>query len=51
MPNNFAERLRNTQVNPGVGLRVIARPNVVGRLDVAYGKDGGNAFVGLDYPF
>jgi outer membrane protein assembly factor BamA len=49
--NNFAERLRNTQVNPGVGIRVIARPNVVGRLDVAYGKDGGNVFVGLDYPF
>lgn len=49
--NNFADRLTQTQVNPGVGLRVISRPNVVGRLDVAHGKDGGNVFVGLDYPF
>jgi len=48
---DFAARLKNTQVNPGVGIRVISRPNVVGRLDVANGKDGGNVFVGLDYPF
>ena len=41
----------HTQVNPGVGFRVLARPYVVGRLDAAYGKDGGNVFVGLDYPF
>ena len=39
------------QVNPGAGLRMLARPNVVGRLDVAYGRDGMNVFVGLDYPF
>jgi outer membrane protein assembly factor BamA len=39
------------QVNPGVGIRLLARPHIVGRLDVAYGKDGANAFVGLDYPF
>jgi len=39
------------QVNPGVGLRMLARPNVVGRMDVSYGRDGGNVFVGLDYPF
>ncbi|TAL12798.1 MAG: hypothetical protein EPO02_00815 [Nitrospirae bacterium] len=48
---DFAGRLQHTQFNPGVGLRVISRPNVVGRLDVANGKDGGNVFVGLDYPF
>ena len=47
----FVSRLTNTQFNPGVGLRVISRPNVVGRMDVAHGKDGGNVFVGLDYPF
>ncbi len=47
----FASRLSKTQFNPGVGLRVISRPNVVGRLDMAHGKDGGNVFVGLDYPF
>jgi hypothetical protein len=44
-------RLKDTQFNPGVGIRVLSRPNVVGRIDVAYGKDGGNVFVGLDYPF
>jgi hypothetical protein len=44
-------RLRRFQINPGVGIRALARPNVVGRLDVGYGKDGANVFVGLDYPF
>jgi hemolysin activation/secretion protein len=43
--------LNQAQINPGVGFRVMARPHVVGRLDVAYGRDGGNAFVGVDYPF
>jgi len=47
----FVSRLTDTQFNPGIGVRFISRPNVVGRLDVAYGKDGGNVFVGLDYPF
>ncbi len=42
---------KDFQVNPGLGIRVMAKPHVVGRLDIAYGKDGGNAFVGLDYPF
>ncbi|MBI3355376.1 MAG: BamA/TamA family outer membrane protein [Nitrospirae bacterium] len=48
-----AERLlyRNIQFNPGAGIRLLAKPNIVGRLDVAYGKDGANVFVGLDYPF
>ncbi|HNO33976.1 MAG TPA: BamA/TamA family outer membrane protein [Nitrospira sp.] len=44
-------KLTNPQVNPGVGFRVISQPNVVGRLDIGYGKDGANVFVGLDYPF
>lgn len=43
--------LKNVQFNPGVGLRLLAKPTVVGRLDVAYGRDGSNVFVGLDYPF
>ena len=47
----FLGRLGRTQFNPGVGIRAISRPNVVGRVDVAYGRDGGNVFVGLDYPF
>lgn len=43
--------LNQAQINPGVGFRVMARPHVVGRLDISYGRDGGNAFVGVDYPF
>ncbi|MEP6935831.1 MAG: BamA/TamA family outer membrane protein [Nitrospirota bacterium] len=43
--------VQDFQVNPGIGLRILARPHVVGRLDVAYGRDGENLFVGLDYPF
>ena len=50
--NKFTlQKLSNPQVNPGVGLRVVAQPHVVGRFDFAYGKDGPNVFVGLDYPF
>jgi outer membrane protein assembly factor BamA len=49
--SNLFDQLRRIQVNPGVGFRLVQKPNVVGRLDVAYGRDGSNAFVGLDYPF
>ncbi len=48
----FSQNLvQRAQVNPGGGLRLLARPNIAGRLDVAYGKDGMVAYVGLDYPF
>jgi outer membrane protein assembly factor BamA len=43
--------LRHWQVNPGVGLRVLAKPHIVGWADFAVGRDGFNAFVGIDYPF
>jgi len=46
---NFSTK--DIQFNPGVGVRMLARPNVVGRLDIGYGRDGANVFVGLDYPF
>jgi outer membrane protein assembly factor BamA len=50
--SGFSTRdVQNLQVNPGIGLRILAHPHVVGRLDVAYGRDGENLFVGLDYPF
>jgi hypothetical protein len=50
--SGFSTRdLQDFQVNPGVGFRILARPHVVGRLDIAYGRDGENLFVGLDYPF
>ena len=44
------EPLEDYQINPGVGFRAIVQPNVVGRVDIGYGKEGINAFVGLDFP-
>ena len=48
---NTDDTFRYMQFNPGVGVRVLARPNIAGRLDIAWGQDGANVFVGLDYPF
>ena len=39
------------EFNPGVGVRAVVRPNIVGRVDVGFGKDGPAVFVGLGYPF
>jgi hypothetical protein len=35
----------------GVGFRGIARPFVVGYVDVGYGREGAVVFTGLNYPF
>ena len=35
----------------GVGFRGIARPFVVGKVDIGYGSDGVAVFTGLNYPF
>ena len=49
---NFKFRQFNEyEVTPGIGIRAIVRPNVVGRVDWAYSKDGGAVFAGLNYPF
>ena len=42
---------RNFEFNPGIGLRAVIRPNIVGRIDVGFGKEGPAVFVGLGYPF
>ena len=39
------------QVNPGIGVRAVVRPNIVGRVDLGVGKEGPAVFVGLGYPF
>ena len=39
------------EFNPGIGVRAVVRPNIVGRVDVGFGKDGPAVFVGLGYPF
>ena len=44
-------RGRNFEFNPGFGLRAVVRPNIIGRIDVGFGKDGPAVFVGLGYPF
>lgn len=42
---------RSFEFNPGVGVRAVVRPNIIGRVDVGFGKDGPAVFVGLGYPF
>lgn len=39
------------EFNPGLGVRAVVRPNIIGRIDVGFGKDGPAVFVGLGYPF
>jgi outer membrane protein assembly factor BamA len=42
---------RSFEFNPGIGIRAVVRPNISGRLDIGFGKDGPALFVGLGYPF
>lgn len=42
---------RNFEFNPGIGFRAVVRPNIIGRVDIGFGKDGPAVFVGLGYPF
>jgi hypothetical protein len=35
----------------GVGFRGVARPSVVGRVDIGYGSSGVAVFTGINYPF
>jgi len=50
--HNFKFRQFNEyEITPGIGFRGIVRPNVVGRVDWGFSKDGGAVFAGLDYPF
>ncbi len=39
------------QFNPGIGVRAVVRPNIIGRVDLGVGKEGPAVFVGLGYPF
>ncbi len=41
----------NFEVTPGVGVRGLVRPSLVGRVDYGYSSEGGAVFAGLDYPF
>ncbi len=48
---NDLQLFSNFEVTPGVGLRGLIRPNVVGRVDYGWSNEGGAVFAGLDYPF
>jgi outer membrane protein assembly factor BamA len=41
----------NFEFNPGVGFRAVVRPNIIGRVDLGFGREGPSIFVGLGYPF
>ncbi len=41
----------NFEFNPGIGFRAVVRPNIIGRIDLGFGKEGLKVFVGLGYPF
>jgi outer membrane protein assembly factor BamA len=41
----------NYRMTPGIGFRGLVRPNVVGRVDYGYSKEGGAVFAGLDFPY
>ncbi len=43
--------VRQFEFNPGIGIRAVVRPNIIGRVDVGIGHDGPAVFVGLGYPF
>jgi len=50
--NSFSDlSFKDYRITPGVGLRGIVRPNVVGRLDYGYSREGGAIFAGLDFPY
>lgn len=42
---------KDYRITPGVGFRGIIRPNVVGRIDYGFSREGGAIFAGLDFPY
>jgi len=42
---------KDYRMTPGIGFRGIVRPNVVGRVDYGYSREGGAIFAGLDFPY
>jgi outer membrane protein assembly factor BamA len=42
---------KDYRMTPGIGFRGIVRPNVVGRIDYGWSKEGGAIFAGLDFPY
>ena len=42
---------KSYRMTPGIGFRGIVKPNVVGRIDYGYSREGGAVFAGLDFPY
>jgi outer membrane protein assembly factor BamA len=42
---------KDYRMTPGIGFRAIVKPNVVGRVDYGYSREGGAVFAGLDFPY
>ncbi len=42
---------KDYRITPGIGFRGIIRPNVVGRIDYGFSREGGAIFAGLDFPY
>jgi outer membrane protein assembly factor BamA len=50
--NNYKDvSFKDYRMTPGMGFRGIVRPNVVGRIDYGYSREGGAIFAGLDFPY
>jgi len=50
--NSFREvNFKDYRMTPGIGFRGIVKPNVVGRIDYGYSREGGAVFAGLDFPY
>ncbi len=41
----------NFRFTPGIGVRAVVRPNIVGRMDIGWSGEGAAVFLGLGYPF
>ena len=49
---NFKDvNFKDYRMTPGIGFRGIIKPNVVGRVDYGYSREGGAVFAGLDFPY
>jgi outer membrane protein assembly factor BamA len=50
--NSFKDvSFKDYRMTPGIGFRGIVKPNVVGRVDYGYSREGGAIFAGLDFPY
>ncbi len=50
--NNYRDvSFKDYRITPGIGFRGLVRPNVVGRVDYGFSREGGAVFAGLDFPY